>query len=369
MHSKKKINIGAYYYPGWHKCHIRDGSFPKQWSEWDLVYNARPGFSGHQQPNLPLWGREDESDPSIFNKKINTALEYGIDFFVFAFFWSRKKRVLEGALNEGFLKAQSNKKVKFALMWANRMPRKVLPVKDAAARLIDPSRLVYTDPNDFLEFVDFISDKYFVKDNYLEIEGSKYLSIFDTTFFIKQMGIENATSAIKQARELLHKKGFQLHLAAIDPIDSHKRIIKEIGFDSSTHYVFLPEWKGQHLQDFNKMATKRSEAWKHYEAETGLPYVPSVSPGWDANPRACDYGKEKEGKYPWSPIIINNTPQTFSNFLKDAIKFAQTLSTFPESTCMISSWNEWSEGHYLEPDLKYKFEWLKAVKLAKKNQD
>jgi hypothetical protein len=32
---------------------------------------------------------------------------------------------------------------------------------------------------------------------------------------------------------------------------------------------------------------------------------------------------------------------------------------------MISSWNEWSEGHYLEPDEKHAYAWLEAVKNAK----
>lgn len=365
MNLPKKVNVGAYYYPGWHHCNVRDSAFAKNWSEWDLVFDAKPGFAKHRQPNLPLWGREDEADPKVFEKKINTAVDYGIDFFVFAFFWSRKKRLLEGALNNGFLKSKNKSDLKFALMWANRMPRKVLPVKDETAKLIDPSRLVYTDPNDFLDFIDFISENYFSHKNYLEICGKKYLSIFDTTFFIKQLGIENSKIAISNARKLLNNKGFSLHLAAIDPIESHKGIIKDLGFDSSTHYVFLPEWKGKHLQDFDEMANARSRAWSSYEAETHLPYVPSVSPGWDANPRACDYGKEKEGRYPWSPIIINNTPETFKNFFSKACNFAVNKSTFPIPTCMISSWNEWSEGHYLEPDQKFKYKWLEAVKKAK----
>ncbi|MEO5775560.1 MAG: glycoside hydrolase family 99-like domain-containing protein [Flavobacterium sp.] len=32
---------------------------------------------------------------------------------------------------------------------------------------------------------------------------------------------------------------------------------------------------------------------------------------------------------------------------------------------VIKSWNEWAEGNYLEPDLKYGHEWLNAVKEVK----
>ena len=36
-------------------------------------------FEGHHQPNVPAWGYTDEKDPKIMKKKIQTAVEYGID--------------------------------------------------------------------------------------------------------------------------------------------------------------------------------------------------------------------------------------------------------------------------------------------------
>jgi hypothetical protein len=49
-----KITIGAYVYPGWHTCSERDSKFEPGWSEWDLVLNAPPRFSGHNQPRFSL---------------------------------------------------------------------------------------------------------------------------------------------------------------------------------------------------------------------------------------------------------------------------------------------------------------------------
>ncbi|MDN5278864.1 MAG: hypothetical protein PWR01_2829 [Clostridiales bacterium] len=362
---KNKSILAAYYYPGWHPCKVRDSSFPRGWSEWDLVYQCKPRFAGHDQPKIPLWGPEDESNPEAFARKIETARTYGVDAFVFAFYWSRGKRLLEGALNQGLLKAKNQPGFKFALMWANRMPRKVMPVKDLEARVIDPSRLVYTDPEDFVEFVEFVSEKYFVNADYLELNGGKYLSIFDTAFFIRQLGVEKAGQAVKTARERLAAKGLKLHLAAIDPIAEHQPDLKQIGFDSVTHYVFLPDWKGPYLQNFSECTKIRQQSWQNYQPTTGLPYFPSVTPGWDANPRAVDYGKEKPGKYPWSPIIVDNSPTKFQNFLEKALDFAENESDSEEKICFISSWNEWSEGHYLEPDQKHGYAWLEAVKNAK----
>lgn len=357
--------IGAYYYPGWHHCPVRDHSFPKGWSEWDLVYDCKPRFDGHDQPKLPLWGRYDESQPDVFAQKLNIAQKYGVDLFIFAYYWSRGKRLLEGALNQGYLKTAEPRKTSFALMWANRMPRRVMPVKDAAARIIDPSRLVYTDPSDFIEFIKHVATHYFCEESYFKVDGAHYLSIFDTAFFIRQLGYDNARNAIKNARDYLAEKSLSLHLAAIDPIAEHQPMLKSIGFDSVTHYVFLPEWSGPLLQDFNQCAQLRAEQWQHYQPATELPYVPSVSPGWDANPRAADHGKEKPGKYPWSPVVTKSSPENFAKFLAQAAEFAHKKSEFSHPFSLISSWNEWSEGHYLEPDEKHGYAWLEAIRKIK----
>ncbi len=337
---------------------MRDAAFPTGWSEWDLVLQAKPQFEGHEQPNLPLWGPQDESQPEVFQPKLDAAADHGISLFVFAFYWSRGKRLLQGALDQGYLGC-ADPKVQFALMWANRMPRKVLPVKDPAAQLIDPTRLVHTDPEDFLAFIQYVGTQYFGRPHYYRCDGACYLSIFDTNFFLRQLGPELATKAIANAREWLRQEDLgELHLAAIDPTPEFQPLLREIGFDSVTHYVLLPEWKGERLQDYRDMATQRENEWAGYPERTGLPYMPSVSPGWDANPRAVDYGKEKPGRYPWSPIITGRSPEVFEDHIREAVAFALQQD---DPMCMIASWNEWSEGHYLEPDEQHGYGWLEAV--------
>ena len=354
--------IGAYYYPGWHHCPVRAAGHPRGWSEWDLVYDCRPRFDGHEQPNRPLWGRYDEADPHQFAAKIAAARSYGIGALIFAFYWSRGKQLMNRALNSGFLACPTAVELPFAVMWANRLPRKVLPVKSATAAMISPHRLVYTDYDDFLDFVQFLMEHYFGRPNYLRIDGGLYLSIFDTSFFLRQMGLEEARAAIAEARRRITAAGLgDLHLAAIDPIPEFRGHLHDLGFNSVTHYVFLPDWKGPFLQDFGEMSRWRSTQWADYPSSTGLPYVPAVSPGWDANPRAVEFGTEKPCRYPWSPVIINRSPQAFQEFLQKAVEFAATQS-FSRPLTFVSSWNEWSEGHSLEPDERYGYAWLEAVR-------
>jgi hypothetical protein len=170
--------------------------------------------------------------------------------------------------------------------------------------------------------------------------------------------------AIENARKNLAKKNMKLHLAAIDPIDEHKPNLLKLGFDSVTHYVFLPDWKGPLQQDFTKYAKLRTQQWEKYPVQTKLTYFPSVCPGWDANPRGSDFGKKKPGRYPWSPVVINRSPVAFKEFLISALRFNQKHNSNQDRITFIASWNEWSEGHYLEPDHRYGYDWLKAVKDA-----
>lgn len=357
------MKLGAYYYPGWHPCPVRDAAFPPGWSEWDLLEGATPRFPGHRQPLHPLWGREDEAVPAVFSRKIAAAQEHGIDFFTFAFYWSRGKQLLQGALDRGFLPAVADTPFRFALMWANRMPRRVMPVKDPRAALIDPQRLVYTDPADFLAFVQHVGERYFAHPRYLSLDGAAYLSIFDTTFFLRQLGPDGARLAIARARHWLAANGLPpLHLAAVDPVPGDRPLLRTLGFDSVTHYVLLPEWKGDWLQEYAAAAAERTEAWELYARESGLPYCPSVSPGWDATPRSVQFGREKPRQYPWWPIVTGRAPAHFRTALRRALEYAREHAS---PCCHIASWNEWTEGHYLEPDDEFGYGWLEAVREAR----
>jgi len=358
------MKLGAYYYPGWHPCPVRDAAFPKGWSEWQLLAGMEPRFPGHRQPLAPLWGYEDEAQPEVMAKKITAAVTHGLDFFTFAFYWSRGKQLLQGALDRGFLPTLGEAPLQFALMWANRMPRRVLPVKDREAALIDPQRLVYTDTGDFLAFIRHIGERYFSHPGYLRLDGAAYLSIFDTTFFLRQLGLDTAREAIALAREWLEENRLgPLHLAAIDPLPEHLPLLASLGFDSVTHYVFLPEWKGPWLQDYGEMAEQRAGQWHGYRQACPLPYCPSVSPGWDATPRGSQFGREKPRRYPWWPIVTGTSPAAFETALRRAWRWAEAQQA---PCCHIASWNEWSEGHYLEPDREYGFVWLEAVREARR---
>jgi hypothetical protein len=105
--SKQKYDVAAFYWPGYHpEPRFKDiGVFPDGKGEWEAIYKAKPKFAGHEQPLVPLWGYEDESTPKAAQKKIATATKYGVNVFIFDWYWYDNKPFLEDALNNGFLKA------------------------------------------------------------------------------------------------------------------------------------------------------------------------------------------------------------------------------------------------------------------------
>jgi hypothetical protein len=359
------MRVAAYVYPGWHPTAERDASFHPGFTEWELVEQCRPRFEGHAQPRVPLWGRYDDRDPREVGRRIAVAREHGVDAFVYGFFWCRGKRVFQEALDLGFLGSTEGANAPFALMWANRMPRRVLPVRRADLPVIDPSRLVPSDVDDFVAFLTYLGERYFARPNYLRVDGRLYFSIFDTSFFLRELGLESARVAIERARAALRRAGLgELHLAAIEPGRDVRPHLARIGFDSVTNYVLLPDWSGPFLQDYVERASISATQWPELARECGLPYMPSVSPGWDASPRGADFGYARPTKYPWSPVVVGEHPEHFREALARALRWTREHSG-RDALTFIASLNEWSEGHTLEPDTRFGLGWLEAVRAAR----
>ena len=352
--------VCAYVYPGWHPIAERDESFHPGFTEWELVYGCTPRFPGHAQPRVPALGRYDDRDPVEVERRIALAAARGVDAVVYGWFWCRGKRVFEDAIDKGFLGSSLGSTLPFAVMWANRMPRRVLPVRRADLPVIDPSRLLSSDADDFVAMIRHVAERYFARGNYLRVGGKPYFSIFDSTFFIQELGAAAAAEAIARAKSWLAAEGFGgLHLAAIEPSAQVIADVAGIGFDSVTNYVLLPYWKGEFLQDYATLALARTAEWPQIAASARLPYHPSVSPGWDASPRGADFGPARPDKYPWWPVVTGEHPAKFQAAVARACDYTATND---DPLVFIASLNEWSEGHYLEPDDRFGEGWLDALR-------
>jgi hypothetical protein len=59
---------------------------------------------------------------------------------------------------------------------------------------------------------------------------------------------------------------------------------------------------------------------------------------------------------------VNNTPEAFRAALESAKAFAMTKLPTDKRIITVNSWNEWTEGSYLEPDREHGMAYLDAVR-------
>lgn len=370
------ITVACYYFPNYHTRDTTDLRISRQhfenWSEWELVKQAKPRFDGHSQPKVPAWGYTDEKDPKVMEQKIEAASTHGIDVFIFDWYTYEGKPFLNRCLDEGFLKARNTDSIQFSLMWANHDWMELYP---------------YTvgDKHDYLyggkvtsELFDRIGDdlvnQYFTKPNYWLIDGKAYFSIYDIQNFINSFGSLEAT--IKEMDKLNQKaikaglKGVHWNLVAWgtailpgqDAPTNNKELLEKLRFNSATSYVWVHHAGMPEVEtDFNTVRDQYMRHWVQAKKEYGVPYYPNVTMGWDPSPRTNQKTNWSSSGYPYTNTISNNTPANF----KIALQMTKDkLLTDPDGPRImnINCWNEWTEGSYLEPDMKNGMLYLEAVK-------
>ncbi|MFM7850378.1 MAG: glycoside hydrolase family 99-like domain-containing protein, partial [Flammeovirgaceae bacterium] len=62
-------------------------------------------------------------------------------------------------------------------------------------------------------------------------------------------------------------------------------------------------------------------------------------------------------------IFINSNPPAFKNHVKQVLETVKD-KRFENRVIFLKSWNEWAEGNYMEPDLKFGRGYLEALKQA-----
>lgn len=116
---QQAYDVAAFVWPSYHPDDRAKIFWPQGIGEWETVMTNRAKFEGHEQPRFPLWGYINEADPYVAEMEIDAAADHGVNVFIFDWYWYDGMPFLEGQLNDGFLKARNNDRMKFYLMWAN----------------------------------------------------------------------------------------------------------------------------------------------------------------------------------------------------------------------------------------------------------
>jgi len=211
---------------------------------------------------------------------------------------------------------------------------------------------------------DRVIEKYLGLDCYYRIAGKPVLSVFDTANLVTGLGGIKATaeafSWMRNRCEAAGLGGLDIQAIArslagteagakLKP-GSEVETARAPGYDSATSYQFCMD-AGQ-TGDYVVWANKAISRWESH-ANTFGTFYPHVSVGWDNTHRNPTFAKEV--------VVEGATPDAFEACLWKA---KQYLDQHPSQAPLVTlnSWNEWTEGSYLLPDMRWGYAYLRAVR-------
>lgn len=361
----QKYDVAAIIWPSYTGDEPRTRIFwPEGYGEWQTVKATYPKYPGHQWPRKPLWGYVNEADPFIMEMEIEAAVSHGVNVFIYDWYWYDNRPFLEQCLNNGFLKARNRDKMKFYLMWANHTATSMWDTR--TANRWDPIWDGAVDREVFEQIVHRTIQNYFTQPNYYKIDGKPVYMLFDIKNLVRGLGgVANTLRALEWFREETVKAGFpglELHLTVrskqymdiiLDPATGMTvlEFINRCRFDGTTHYGFadFADMKNPYPTVLERV--KQEYAW--INEVVNAPYYPNVSMGWDPNPR-----------YPHliDNVCYDTTPENIRKGFELAKDYVDNAKDLKAPLIVVNSWNEWTEGTYLQPDDINGYGYLEVLK-------
>lgn len=378
-----KARVIAFYLPQFHPIPENDKYWGKGFTEWTNVAKARPLFKGHYQPRIPAdLGFYDLRMPEVREAQAAMAREAGIEGFCYWHYWlGNGRKLLERPFEE--VVATGKPDYPFCLAWANHDWTTKTWQNGGRQEMI--AQQLYPGDEDHIAHFNYLLPAF--KDHrYIKVDGKILFLILEPYYFkglshfmelwrklAKENGLEgfyfvgmgNSTSTVK-------KNGDGTVERTMPDLKSSEKLYKEIlslGFDGyncwgksraemlsqgkylrlirrglQEKFPFLPSYHLNYPDVIRKEYYFAPEdAWENI--------FPTLFPQWDRTPRVAKF----------DGIYVNATPEHFKRHIQDALEVI--ANKFPEHKILfLRSWNEWGEGNYVEPDLKYGHGFLDALK-------
>lgn len=376
-----KARVIAYYLPQFHPIPENDKYWGKGFTEWTNVAKAKPLFKGHYQPRIPAdLGFYDLRLPEVREQQAQMAREAGIEGFCYWHYWfGNGKRLLQRPFNEVLQSGKPD--FPFCLAWANHSWKTSTWENGGKDRMIVEQR--YLGEEDytmhFQEVLPAFRDK-----RYITIEDKPLFAIFDpynfrdVSNFIKtwqRLAKENGLKdiyfiAMCNSTSTLQRNADGAIRRVTPNLQSSEKVYNDLlnlGFDginsfgkSRAEMLCMGKYARiakkllhQYLPFLPTHCINYEKIMQHFFApeDSWQNVYPSIFPQWDRTPRAGN----SEGVY------VNATPTTFKKHIQDALNVIKNKD-LEHRILFLRAWNEWGEGNYVEPDLKYGHGFLDAIK-------
>lgn len=358
-----KCKVIAMYLPQYHPVPENNKWWGDGFTEWTNVGRAKSLFKGHYQPRVPAdLGYYDLRLPQVRKQQADMAREHGIDGFCYYHYWfGNKRRLLEHPFNEVLRLGEPD--FPFMLCWANESwHEKFWDNKGGVSKnlLIEQ---IYGDETEYEEHFYSLLPA-FRDPRYITFENKLAFMIYEPLKF------PDIKKFINKWQELAVANGFGgMHfIGQTQNASSEKDSIINLGFNAINAvriYDVLQKKKttsralGKMKRILFKTALyeKYSDAVKYLtdtDFDAANDVYPTILPGWDHTPRSGKGGF----------LLHGYTPELFAKHVRNVFKVLKNKPV-DKKIIFIKSWNEWAEGNYLEPDMKYGKKYLEVIKQIK----
>lgn len=348
-----KPRLIAFYLPQFHPTKENNEWWSEGFTEWTNVGKAKKYFPGHYQPKVPsTLGYYDLRLPEIRERQAQLAKECGIEGFCYWHYWYDGVRLLDLPINEVLASKQPD--YPFCFCWANHSwYAKQWNNRQRDRLLIEQT---YPGVDDYVKH--FMSLLPAFKDNrYIKVDGKPIFGVYlpkdipDTEMFLSlwnKLAIENGLSGI--------------HFVCITFKQNDVKSWINKGYDA---VIFDPMFLKTQLSRYVNVLLHKlfqipilinykdymSLVMKQIPVEDTV--YPCVIPNFDHTPRSGKNGN----------LFFNSSPSKWNTLLKGLFS-KLTHKNKENNIVFVKSWNEWGEGNYLEPDLRFRDGYIKAIKDA-----
>lgn len=381
MKRNPRARVIAFYLPQFHPIPENDKWWGKGFTEWTNVAKAKPLFRGHYQPRIPAdLGFYDLRVPEVREQQAKLAREAGIEGFCYWHYWfSHENKLLERPFQE--VLTSGNPDFPFCLGWANHnWTNKSWEAGTRQQREMTLMEMVYNEEEYKRHFYDVLP----------AFKDKRYITVDNKPIFLVWSPLEIPAPntfihlwqelAIQNGLEGIHFVGIQQNIIN-DDIKLNDIISKKIPNNSASLYqqILKQGFNAINSRGYNRADLHCRSLWNIiyrtiairlfkrfpiskcdqrkinqwlYTEEDKLEYVyPTLIPNWDRTARS---GKKAR-------IYTNSTPEVFQEQIDSALDLIKHKQK-EHQILFLMSWNEWAEGNYVEPDLKYGHGYLEALR-------
>jgi hypothetical protein len=343
--------ILALYLPQYHPIPENEIWWRKGFTEWTNVGKARRYFRGHYQPRVPAdLGYYDLRVPETRQAQADMARDHSIEGFCYWHYWfGNGKRLLELPFNEVLKSGKPD--FPFCLAWANESWKGFEYGASGRNLLIEQK---YPGKQDidahFEEVLPALLDK-----RYITVDGKPLFMLF------RPENLPDAPQFIERWQNLAIINGLKgIHFVGHTYCPWQKQLILDKGFDAVNIVRLLDCFKTESFQSKiyrklfsrpNMVSYKKAINFLVDQDESEEYCYPTLIPNFDHTPRTGSKGF----------LLHHSTPSLFEVHVKEVLKVVENKKE-EHKIIFLKSWNEWAEGNYIEPDLKFGLEYLQVIK-------